>query len=57
MRYELITFLTKTKDEKVILTMIKNMDRNSLMTLFHYLSFTDAKTKERWLTAYDKLSS
>jgi hypothetical protein len=57
MRYELITFLNQTKDEKVILAFIKNMDRKSLLTLFHYLSFTDSKTKERWIAAYYKLST
>ncbi|MCL7745856.1 hypothetical protein [Halalkalibacter alkaliphilus] len=57
MRYELITFLNQTKDEKVILAFIKNMDRKSLLTLFHYLSFTDSNTKERWIAAYYKLSN
>ncbi|NEU31052.1 hypothetical protein GN156_09710 [bacterium LRH843] len=52
MRKEIIHFLEQTTDEKIMLTFIKNMDLHSLMTLFHYLSFTDPNTTERWLDVY-----
>ncbi|WP_332697329.1 hypothetical protein [Halalkalibacter lacteus] len=55
MRYELVRFLRNTCDEKVMNAFIKNMDAKSLETLFHYLSLTDIKTKERWIAIYHNL--
>lgn len=49
MRNELIYFLQHANDEKIIISLIKNMDANSLVTLLNHLQFTDEVTEQRWL--------
>ncbi len=52
MRKELIHFLQQTTDKATMLAFLKNLDMNHLITLFHYLDFTDTTTTDRWLDAY-----
>ncbi|HUC94192.1 MAG TPA: hypothetical protein VMS09_19620 [Paenibacillus sp.] len=55
MRKDLLHFLLTVKEERVMYSMISNMNKEDLITLFQYLSYTSWDIQERWHTVYERL--
>lgn len=55
MRQDLLYFLMSVEDEQVIRSLINNMNREDLSTLFHYLSYTSPDKLERWQSIYESI--
>lgn len=55
MRKEIIHFLQNVKDEEVMTSFLRNLNKNDLLMLFDYLNFTSVETKNRWNATYIKM--
>ncbi|CAH1208821.1 hypothetical protein PAECIP111893_02910 [Paenibacillus plantiphilus] len=55
MRQDLLYFLMSLEDEHVISSLMNNMNREDLSTLFHYLSYASPESLERWQSVYEKI--
>lgn len=55
MRKEIIHLLQNMKDEEVMMSVLRNLNKNDLLMLVDYLNFTSAETKKRWNATYIKM--
>lgn len=55
MRQDLLYFLMSVEDEQVIRSLMNNMNREDLSTLFYYLSYTSPDKLERWQSIYESI--
>ncbi|MBW7475402.1 hypothetical protein K0T92_11640 [Paenibacillus oenotherae] len=53
MRQDLLYFLMSVDDDQVIRSMMYNMNREDLTTLFHHLSYASPDQLERWQLIYE----
>jgi len=47
-REELIHFLSHVHDEEIMTAVIRNLNLESMETLFQHLAYTSCGTQERW---------
>jgi len=54
-REELIHFLSHVYDEEIMTAVIRNLNLESMETLFQHLAYTSRGTQERWMDMCGKV--
>lgn len=55
MRDELVHFLSHVDDEEIMAAVIRNLNLESMETLFQHLAYTSCGTQERWAEMWGKV--